>query len=142
MRVRGELRGDAPERWTRVIVTGHRDLTTDQRSRVDEQLDRVAAKLIAEHGMRIAIHGAAIGADLAWARASDEAGVDALWAYLPIPQQPDRWSYSQRKAWTHYTTLRTADGVPGRATRSEFLAKPRSVDRIADRSGLSTYRCN
>jgi ribA/ribD-fused uncharacterized protein len=135
MRIRGELRGDPPDRWVRVMCTGHRDqhLDGEQRAWMNDQLDRIAAKLITDYGMRIAIHGGAIGADLAWARAADLAGVEALWAYLPFPQQPDKWNETQRRAWREYATLRDAD-EPGRATRVEYLAQEFSVAALHARS--------
>jgi hypothetical protein len=133
MRVRAELRGDPADRWTRVMGTGHRDkyLSDDQRAWMGEQLDRVAAKLIAEHGMRIAIHGGATGADLAWARAADAVGVDALWAYLPFPQQTTGWSLSQMEQWRTYTDPRVSGG---RSDRTEFLADNFSVAALHARN--------
>lgn len=113
MRHRAVLRDDRPDRWVRVMCTGHRDkyLSTEQRQWMHTELARVAAKLIREHGMRVAIHGGANGADLAWARAADEAGVDSLWAYLPFRDQTKGWNEAQRSAWTRYTTSRDHGGA-------------------------------
>lgn len=101
------------ERWVRVMCTGHRDqhMTPEQRTWVDEELARVAAKLVAERGMRVAIHGGANGADLAWAKAADRAGVDSLWAYLPYPNQIRGWSEQQRADWAYCTSPRSAGGA-------------------------------
>lgn len=113
MRQRELLRAESGERWVRVMCTGHRDqyMTAEQRAWVDEELARVAAKLIAERGMRVAIHGGANGADLAWAKAADRAGVDSLWAYLPYPNQTRGWSEQQKTDWAYCTSPRSAGGA-------------------------------
>ena len=133
MQVRSSLRRDPASRWTRVMCTGHREqsMTPAQRAWVAVELARVARKLVDEHGMLAAIHGGAVGADLAWARAAHECGVEDLWAYLPFPQQADRWRPDQVADWTLHGSLR-ADG--GRATRSEFLADRFSVGALHDRN--------
>lgn len=125
--------GDRADRWARVMCTGHRDkyLSDDQYDWMHAELARVAAKLIERHGMRVALHGGANGADLAWARAADDAGVVDLWAYLPFPGQTKGWTHEQAAEWRRYSTLR-ADG--GRATRSQFLADSYSVQALHARN--------
>lgn len=123
----GTIGGLAPaDRWTRVMATGHRPqyMSADQVKWMRSELARVAAKLISDHGMRVAIHGGAIGADLAWAEEVDVAGVEALWAYLPFPQQSKPWTPSQIETWKTYSNLRgdLPGGIDGgQATRSGFL---------------------
>lgn len=97
MRQRALDRGDAPDRWVRAAVTGHREhlLTEPGISEwVQGELARVAGKLAAEHGTQVAISGMATGADLWWADAAHEAGL-ALWAYQPNPEQTARWRPDQ-----------------------------------------------
>lgn len=118
MRHRAVLREDPADRWVRVMCTGHREKSMDpnQRAWVAAELERLASKLIAEHGMRVAIHGGANGADLAWARAADDAGVDSLWAYLPFPNQTKGWTDQQKADWTHYTSPRPEGAATKRWT--------------------------
>lgn len=105
---RAALRGDRPDRWVRIAATGHRPqhMSPAQQAWAAEELDRIAAKLVAQHGMRVAINGGAIGADLMWAHAAHSAGVEALWSYLPFPEQADRWTPEQRDDWKHVTSGR------------------------------------
>jgi uncharacterized phage-like protein YoqJ len=79
--------------WVRVCCTGHRPGGIPARTRpwVIEELDRVAAKLAAEHGTRIAISGLAIGADLWWAQAARRAGLK-VWGYSPCDDQDRHWT--------------------------------------------------
>lgn len=131
-----------PERWAQVACTGHREksLTPDQRSWMHTELHRVAAKLIAEHGMRVAIHGGANGADLAWAAAADDCGVDELWAYLPFPQQTRGWHPDQVEVWQRYTRLRTED-PPGFATERVFMGDIYAVQLLHARNDLMIRDC-
>jgi hypothetical protein len=133
MSVRSEIRGDPPNRWVRAMVTGHRDrhFTPAQRAWMDSELDRIAAKLISEHGTRVAIHGGANGADLGWARAATDAGMEALWSYLPFPQQTEGWSDVHIGQWREMTTLRCAGG---RSSRTEYLADRASVAALHARN--------
>lgn len=62
------------------------------------ELARVAVKLHAEHGTRIGVSGMALGVDQDWADAVLAAGM-ALHAYVPFPQQPDRWSEPAQARW-------------------------------------------
>lgn len=97
MRQRALDRGDAPDRWVRAAVTGHREHLLSEpgtRAWVQSELARLAGQLAADHGARIAISGIATGADLWWADAAHEAEL-AVWAYQPHPQQTDRWKTDQ-----------------------------------------------
>lgn len=94
MRTRAELRGDPPHRWFRAAVTGHRaHLIPDPATRLwaQHELLRLAHKLTAHHGTRVALSGMATGADLWWADAATRTGLP-LWAYMPYPQQTQRWN--------------------------------------------------
>jgi hypothetical protein len=86
--------------WPTVMVTGHRPqyLSPDVHDWVRFELNRLAVKLRDEHGMTTGVSGMAIGADLWWADALVSNGVP-LWAHVPFPQQPDRWSQADRAEW-------------------------------------------
>lgn len=86
--------------WPTVMVTGHRPqhLSPSVHDWVRFELNRLAVKLRAEHGMTTGISGMAIGADLWWADALVTNGIP-LWAHVPFPQQPDRWTAENRVEW-------------------------------------------
>lgn len=96
---RAYLRGEH-RRWTRVAVTGHRPqhLDREQTAYARAELERLAAKLRADHHTQVAISGMAIGADTWWAEAAMGAGLD-LWAYVPFWAQPGPWRADQRTQW-------------------------------------------
>jgi hypothetical protein len=86
--------------WPTVMVTGHRPqhLSPSVHDWVRFELNRLAVKLRAEHGMTTGISGMAIGADLWWADALVANGIP-LWAHIPFPQQPARWAPENRVEW-------------------------------------------
>jgi len=130
---RAGLREDGPGRWVRVMCTGHRErsLSPAQRIWARGELARVAAKLVGEHGMRVAIHGGANGADLYWASAAhDGAGVDDVWAYLPFPAQTKGWTPEQVGQW-HWLTGLKPDGA---ASLRWFAAQGFSVGALHARN--------
>jgi len=130
---RTALRGDSAQRWVRVMCTGHREasLTPAQRIWARQELERVAAKLVGEHGMRVAIHGGANGADLYWAAAAhDGAQVDDVWAYLPFPTQTKGWTPEQVGQW-HWLTGLQPDGA---ASLRWFAAQEFSVGALHHRN--------
>lgn len=97
MTARARLRGDAPNRWVRAAVTGHREHRIpdpDTQRWVQEELGRLAHKLAAGHGTEIALCGLATGSDTWWAQASLGAGLH-LWGYRPFPAQADQWTAEQ-----------------------------------------------
>jgi ribA/ribD-fused uncharacterized protein len=100
MRVRARMRGDRPDRWVRVAVTGHRPhkLTADQATFARTELARLAVKLRDQHGTAVAITGAARGADTWWADAAADAGL-AVWAYCPFTAQADTWTPAEQDRW-------------------------------------------
>jgi hypothetical protein len=112
MRLRAQLAGEPPDLLRRVACTGHREqhLNDEQIAWMHQELQRVAVKLRQHHGMQVAIHGGANGADLAWAQAAVRAEVDELWAYVPFEAQADRFNPSQRQQWEAYTRLRSDGG--------------------------------
>lgn len=93
MDLRGRLRPRPPGHWPRVMCTGHRpgSIPDGARGWVVDELNRVAAKLAAEHGTQVAISGLAIGADLWWAHAAHRAGL-RVWGYSPCEDQDARWT--------------------------------------------------
>ena len=97
MALRGRLRGDV-DRWHRVAVTGHRDVTDAQTAWVTAELPRVLDKLAAQHGTRKIIDGMAVGADTLAGLAALEAGLD-LWAYIPYPQQADNFNTDEQESY-------------------------------------------
>jgi ribA/ribD-fused uncharacterized protein len=107
MRLRGQLAGESPDLLRRVACTGHREqyLSPDQLRWMHQELARVAIKLRTVHGMQVAIHGGATGADLGWATAAVAAGVDELWAYIPFEAQAKQFNPDQRRKWDEYTNL-------------------------------------
>lgn len=88
--------------WDAVMVTGHRPqhLTDDQKRYAWTELDRLAPKMRDDHGAMRAISGMAIGADQWWATTALAAGID-LWAFVPFPQQADRWSMVDQATHRH-----------------------------------------
>jgi ribA/ribD-fused uncharacterized protein len=136
MRLRDTLAG-APrtasgEKWTRVMVTGHRDkfLTGPQKEWINTQLSRIAEKLVNDYGTKVAIHGGANGADLAWANTASAANLE-LWAYLPFPQQTKGWNQSQIEDWERVTTLTFFGGL---STYTRYLDKEYSVAALHRRN--------
>ena len=95
MRERARLRGDAPNTWIRVALTGHRDLPADQHAWTVTELERVATRLRDEHGTVIGISGLAVGADTWWADTIVNTGL-RLWAYSPGPWQDDKWGANDK----------------------------------------------
>lgn len=83
-----------------VAATGHRprDIPHDARAWLEDELPRVARKLTGDYGMKVGISGLALGADTWWAQAVLGAPAD-LWAYMPSPDQANRWSPSDQETW-------------------------------------------
>lgn len=100
MAVRAEMAGHPGDRWTRVMVTGHRPqhLTDAQAAWAQDELDRLAIKVRDTHGAQVAITGAALGADTWWARSARRAGL-RLWAYVPCLTQASRWRPEDQDTW-------------------------------------------
>lgn len=87
-------------KYGRVMVTGHRPqfIAPDGQHWARLELERIAIKLRDQHGMQVGISGMALGADTWWGYATLFAWVD-LWAFIPFPQQPDRWAPADVAAW-------------------------------------------
>jgi len=131
MALRASLRGDPADRWTRVAVTGHRPqfLTPDQQTWARSELDRLAVKARDHHGTKVAISGAALGADTWWARSAVRAGLD-LWAYVPFLAQPSKWPDEDRRVWgqlisaaTRTLVLAAAYNVALLHSRNDFMLR-------------------
>jgi uncharacterized phage-like protein YoqJ len=86
--------------WPIVCATGHRrqHLSHDAREWIRDELHQQARRLRDEYGTHTGISGMASGVDLWWAEALLAAGLN-LWAYVPFPQQPDRWPDADRREW-------------------------------------------
>jgi uncharacterized phage-like protein YoqJ len=85
--------------FERVSVTGHRPqhLYPEQQDFAQAELARLAVKLRAG-GSRVAISGMALGVDQWWAHYVLQHGY-SLWAFIPFPQQPDRWHHTDQRRW-------------------------------------------
>jgi ribA/ribD-fused uncharacterized protein len=106
MRQRELLNPRIAGRYVRVAATGHRpggigpglpqEERDELRAWVRHQLDRIASKLVGEHGMEVAISGLAMGSDLWWADAAHKAGA-RVWGYMPFPEQDQRYPQMWKK---------------------------------------------
>lgn len=87
-------------RFGRVMVTGHRPqfLSPESQAWAERELERVAVKLRDDHGMQVGISGMALGADTWWGFATLYAWQE-LWAFIPFPQQIDRWAPGDIARW-------------------------------------------
>jgi uncharacterized phage-like protein YoqJ len=95
-----------PEVWPAVMVTGHRPqhLHPSLRPWVRSELERLALKMRDEYAMTVGISGMALGPDQWWADAVVEAGLK-LWAHVPFPQQPDKWTEDDKAEWSRLCQL-------------------------------------
>lgn len=128
MAVRAELAGHPADRWTRVMVTGHRPqhLSDEQAAWAQGELDRLAVKVRDEHHAQVAITGAALGADTWWARSARRAGL-RLWAYVPCLTQSSRWRPEDQETWRR---------MLGVAERTLVLADDYDVRLLHARNGF------
>jgi len=101
MDVRSTLRGDGPQHWPRVALTGHRpgEFDAPQQRWVQDTLGEVLAGLCARHGTQVAITGMEPGADTWWAQTASAAGVQT-WAYVPSEMQAATWPAEDQAVWT------------------------------------------
>jgi ribA/ribD-fused uncharacterized protein len=122
MRLRAQLTAAPATRWFRVAASGHRPqhLPPESHTWVQQQLGRVAAKLYAEHGTRIAISGGALGTDLWWAEHAHRAR-QRVWLYQPFPQQADRWPADARRQHQRVRDLAARVAVLGPAYSTSLL---------------------
>lgn len=111
--------------WPKVMVTGHRPQHLDepQTRFAWAELERLSLKL-AEDGTQIAISGMAVGADQWWATCALAAGLE-LHAFVPFPQQPDRWSLEQQITYRY---------LVGRASKTMVIADQYSVAALHQRN--------
>lgn len=113
-------------RYSRVMVTGHRPqrLPDDSHQWAEQELERVAVKLRDTCGMQVGISGMALGADTWWGFATLFAWQE-LWAFIPFPQQPDRWRPEDRARW---------EELRSRATHEVIVAGEYSVGALHARN--------
>lgn len=81
---------------TPVMVTGHRDLPTDDWQWVQAEFRRCLAKLEGERGPLVAIQGLALGADMLFGETALALTIPVI-SYLPFPGQPDRWPDREKR---------------------------------------------
>jgi ribA/ribD-fused uncharacterized protein len=122
------------DRWVRVACTGHRPhlIPAGSHQWVDDELHRIAGKLVTAHGTEVAISGAAAGADLTWAEAADQAGAQ-VWLYQPYPGHDARWEQSWRDRLTAARAL---------AARTDTLGPSFSVEVLHARSDWMLRDCD
>lgn len=108
------------------MVTGHRPqfLTPEAQEWCKLELERIAVKLRDRHGMQVGISGMALGADTWWGYATVFAWCD-LWAFIPFPQQSDRWAAADVAAWRE---------LRERATHEVVIADEYSVGALHARN--------
>lgn len=126
--------------WPAVCVTGHRIKTLraiGQEAWVRAKLFRAAVWLRDERGTTVGLSGMAVGTDQWWAEAVLAAGL-TLGAYVPSPQQPNRWPdaaqlrYHQlltrvSDAHSHITSLKL-DPSPAEYTGMLHLRNRQMID--------------
>jgi|GEM_PF-1468357 len=119
-----------PVQYPVAMLTGHRRLSPAQFAFVRAELVRIAIKLRDQHGTTTAISGMALGADTVWAEAILDAGLD-LWAYLPFPQQADRWPEASREQWARLRAAAVREHVTADHFRVQAL-HARNADMVRD----------
>lgn len=112
--------------FPRVMVTGHRPqgLSAASCDWVPLELERLAVKLRDQHGTRVGISGMALGSDLWWALAVKNAWLD-LWAFIPFPQQTEKWRPADVALWHE---------MRGRAHYEHVIAPEYSVQALHARN--------
>jgi hypothetical protein len=123
--------------WPVVSGTGHRSqhMSAVGHTWLRAEQRRIALKLKREHGTTVAISGMALGFDLGWAHAALDMGLD-LWAYVPFPQQADRWAPAVRAEWE--LLLRRAARVSYTADEFSVAALHRRNDEML-RDSVAVY---
>jgi len=108
------------------MVTGHRPqfIHPDSQDWVRLELERLAVKLRDRNGMQVGISGMALGADTWWGFATVFAWCE-LWAFIPFPQQADRWAASDVAAWNE---------LRSRAAHEIVIAEEYSVQALHARN--------
>lgn len=120
--------------YPRAALTGHRPgtLGEDRSAWVREALAEVADGLKGRYGTTEAISGMALGADTWWAQAALAAELD-LAAYLPCPQQADRWPEDDRRTWARLCAA---------ARREVVIAEHYSVRALHARNSAMLADCD
>lgn len=114
------------QRFPRVMVTGHRPNGIPPQSHewVKRELERLAIKLRDENGTEVGISGMALGSDIWWALAVKYAWLD-LWAFIPFPQQAERWAAADVALWAE---------MRSRAAHELVTAQSYSVEALMQRN--------
>ncbi|WKW84878.1 DprA-like ssDNA binding protein [Microbacterium phage SallyK] len=112
--------------FPRVALTGHRPqgIPAESHDWVKLELERLAIKLRDEHGTQVGISGMALGSDIWWAQAVKYAWLD-LWAFIPFPQQAERWAPADVALWNE---------MRGRAAAEVMIAPEYSVQALFARN--------
>lgn len=112
--------------FPRVMVTGHRPngIPVGSAPWVKLELERLAVKLRDQNGMKVGISGMALGSDIWWAQATVFAWQE-LWAFIPFPQQAERWTPEDVALWTE---------MRGRATHELITASEYSIAALMQRN--------
>lgn len=140
MRLRVIQRRDGPDRWPRIGVTGHRDLSAAQQRWVGAELARVLRRLQSEHDASTLIDGMAVGADLIAAAAALDVGLQ-LWAYLPFPEQTARWRPADTAHHEHLRAQAARTVVLGDQPAADARQR-RYVRLLHDRNRLILRDCD
>ncbi len=124
-----------------VAGTGHRPqhLLPEQRAWLRERIPAAVTWLVEQAGMRVGISGLALGFDTWWAEAllarRASHGDVQVWGYAPCPQQPARWSSTDKKRWT--VLVERCDRIVMVADRyHETCMNDRNAAMLADATGL------
>ena len=117
------------QHFPRVMVTGHRPqgIPAESHDWVKLELERLAIKLRDEHGTEVGISGMALGSDIWWAQSVKFAWLD-LWAFIPFPQQAERWQPADVALWNemrsraaHEIVIAPEYSVPALFARNEAM---------------------
>lgn len=110
------------QNFPKVMVTGHRrqGLSSAQVDFAQKGLAKTAERLSEAFGMEEAISGLALGADTWWAQIAVSKGIP-LAAYIPYPQQADRWSAENRAEWQKFRSAAHREVLLGDAYAIHLL---------------------
>lgn len=122
------------QNFPKVMVTGHRErgLSPTEAEFAKVGLRRTMIRFREAYGMQEAISGMALGVDTWWARLAVELGVP-LAAYIPYPQQAERWSSSHQAEWEKLQKIADREVVMGDSYNVRLLfARNHAMLRDAD----------
>lgn len=104
------------------MVTGHRPqfFSPEEKDFALRSLLSIANKCKNELGMVEAISGMAIGVDTWWAEAAIRLDLE-LAAYIPFPQQPDRWYAKDKQKWQELRDKASREVILGESFSMRLL---------------------